>query len=128
MYGKLKIIRNQKLQFLDIPEEYSFFFSKQFFCQMFIRCSAFRNWLCYKYHLPAEEAFAAIISFNAVSIREWPLFIDFRKAEYYEKFKEEHNSDFNEFIFEDSQLSEKKASNDECKIDDKENEEQLSCK
>lgn len=68
------------------------------------------------------------ISFNAVSIREWPLFIDFRKTEYYEKFKEEHISDFNEFIFEDSQLSEKKASNDECEIDDKENEEQLSCK
>ena len=51
---KLKIIRNQALQSLDTPEEYSFFFSKQFFGQMFIRCSTFRNGLCYKNHLPAE--------------------------------------------------------------------------
>lgn len=41
-------------------------------------------------------------SFNASFIREWPIFINFRESEYYEKFKELHKEDFNEFIFEDN--------------------------
>lgn len=34
-------------------------------------------------------------SFNATHIREWPLFIDFRKTEYYERFVTMHPFDFN---------------------------------
>lgn len=67
-----------------------------------------------------EEAYNLLVqsypkSFNAIEIREWPLFIDFRKTEFYEKFKESHITDFNEFIFEDrSLLLEPTISNDKC--------------
>ena len=33
-------------------------------------------------------------SFDAVSIRKWPIFIDFRKTEYYERFMNMHKEDF----------------------------------
>ncbi len=33
-------------------------------------------------------------SFDAVAIREWPIFIDFRETEFYEKFVEKHKDDF----------------------------------
>ncbi|MCL1806660.1 MAG: hypothetical protein FWG31_03040 [Oscillospiraceae bacterium] len=38
-------------------------------------------------------------SFDAISIRDWPIFIDFRETELYGKFKAEHIDDFNEYIF-----------------------------
>lgn len=58
-----------------------------------------------------EDAYDLIVktypkSFTASDIRDWPLFIDFRKTEYYEKFKNDHIEDFNEFVFEDNQLLE----------------------
>jgi len=56
-------------------------------------------------------------SFNAEALREWPLFIDFRKTDFYKEFKENHISDFNEFVFEDSQQSENSLSNCEEEID-----------
>ncbi len=44
-------------------------------------------------------------SFNATHIREWPLFIDFRNTEYYEKFVAAHPEDFNvQEIEQDSDL------------------------
>lgn len=33
-------------------------------------------------------------SFDAVAIKEWPIFIDFRNTDYYEKFVREHEADF----------------------------------
>lgn len=36
-------------------------------------------------------------SFPASAIRDWPLFIDFRKTEYYIKFVEDHKVDFSRF-------------------------------
>lgn len=33
-------------------------------------------------------------SYNAVSIRDWPIFIDFRKTKEYERFLQEHTEDF----------------------------------
>ncbi len=41
-------------------------------------------------------------SYNAIQIRDWPLFIDFRKSEFYIKFSEEHADDFKEFEFQES--------------------------
>ncbi|MBQ8372249.1 MAG: hypothetical protein IJX38_04875 [Clostridia bacterium] len=38
-------------------------------------------------------------SFNATAIRDWPIFIDFRKTEQYEKFKLEHSDDFKQYLF-----------------------------
>lgn len=38
-------------------------------------------------------------SFNAQEIRDWPIFIDFRKTEYYKKFVDEHNADFEIFEY-----------------------------
>lgn len=33
-------------------------------------------------------------SYNAVSIKDWPIFINFRESEYYDKFVNEHQEDF----------------------------------
>lgn len=33
-------------------------------------------------------------SYNAVSIKDWPIFINFRESEYYEKFVNAHQEDF----------------------------------
>lgn len=40
-------------------------------------------------------------SFDAITIREWPIFIKFRESEYYTKFVEEHSEDFEKFDFEE---------------------------
>lgn len=40
-------------------------------------------------------------SFDAVTIREWPIFVKFRESEYYTKFVEEHSEDFEKFDFEE---------------------------
>lgn len=40
-------------------------------------------------------------SFDAVTIREWPIFVKFRESEYYAKFVEEHIDDFEKFDFEE---------------------------
>ena len=39
-------------------------------------------------------------SFSATEIREWPIFIDFRKSEEFLIFKKEHKKDFSEFDYE----------------------------
>ena len=39
-------------------------------------------------------------SFSANLIREWPIFIRFRESEYYQKFIDEHKTDFDKFVFE----------------------------
>lgn len=63
-------------------------------------------------------------TFDATSIRDWPLFIGFRKTEYYQTFKEAHLSDFNEFTFKDtnSEKCEIKFNSDES---DKETKKEL---
>lgn len=38
-------------------------------------------------------------SFNATAVRDWPIFIDFRNTEQYEKFKLEHSDDFQQYLF-----------------------------
>ena len=38
-------------------------------------------------------------SFNATAVRDWPIFIDFRNTEQYEKFKLEHSNDFQQYLF-----------------------------
>lgn len=43
--------------------------------------------------------------FSAELIRDWPLFIDFRKTDFYNKFVEEHADDFNTTIFKISDSS-----------------------
>lgn len=45
----------------------------------------------------------------AVAIRDWPLFIDFRKTQRYEQFKSEHADDFKQFVFEDKANAEDTA-------------------
>lgn len=42
-------------------------------------------------------------SFNATAIRDWPVFIDFRKTEQYEKFKLEHSDDFKQYLFDSNE-------------------------
>lgn len=39
------------------------------------------------------------------AIRDWPLFIDFRKSKEYEQFVSEHKQDFNVYTFETSEIS-----------------------
>lgn len=39
-------------------------------------------------------------SFCAIMIRDWPIFINFRESEYYQKFVDEHKEDFDRFVFE----------------------------
>lgn len=41
-------------------------------------------------------------TFSAPMIREWPIFINFRKSEFYTKFIEEHKEDFDVFVFEET--------------------------
>lgn len=43
--------------------------------------------------------------YSASEIRDWPIFSDFRKTEFYESFKMEHSSDFEEIIFEDTKAN-----------------------
>lgn len=43
-------------------------------------------------------------SFNATAIRDWPIFIDFRKTEQYEKFKLEHSDDFKQYLFDSDEI------------------------
>lgn len=38
-------------------------------------------------------------SYNATAVRDWPIFIDFRDTEQYEKFKLEHSDDFQQYLF-----------------------------
>lgn len=56
-----------------------------------------------------EDAYKLLLrsypeSFDAISLREWPLFINFRNTEYYKKFKDEHIDDFKKFVFEDNPI------------------------
>ena len=41
-------------------------------------------------------------SFCAIMVREWPIFVDFRKTDYYTRFVGEHQEDFEVFVFEES--------------------------
>lgn len=41
-------------------------------------------------------------SFNAIMIRDWPLFKEFRETEYYTTFVNEHKSDFDVLLFEEN--------------------------
>lgn len=40
-------------------------------------------------------------SFDAMQIREWPIFVKFRESEHYTKFAEEHIEDFEKYDFEE---------------------------
>ena len=44
-------------------------------------------------------------SFNANHIREWPIFIRFRESEYYQKFIDEHKTDFDKVVFENETMA-----------------------
>lgn len=45
-------------------------------------------------------------SFNAIELRDWPIFINFRNTTYYETFVEEHRSDFETFKIENETVDE----------------------
>ena len=44
-------------------------------------------------------------SFDAIALREWPIFVNFRDTEFYEKFKASHKADFKEFVFEENSMT-----------------------